>query len=230
MVKLKKTFVFGENKKLIEREVKKLGFLIDRKKPDFIISYGGDGTFLKSEYLYPGVPKLILRNSQICKLCFEVENEVVLRKIKSGDFYFEKFSKLEANFKEKKILAANEIVVKNKLPQHCIRYNIFINEKKLKDEIIGDGIVVATVLGSTGYYRSITDSYFETGIGLAFNNSTEQIDHIVLKEDKKIKIKILRGPAILYADNQEKILDLKVGDEVLIYKSKKYFKLIKIKL
>lgn len=230
MKKLEKTFIFGEDKERLEKEVKKIGFLIDEKKPDFVISYGGDGTFLKAEEKFPQIPKLILKNSRICKLCFSISNKEVLIKIKKGSFYFEKFYKLEAVFKKEKIFATNEVVVKNQKPQHCIRYVIFIDGEQIKEEIIGDGIVVATILGSTAYYRSITDSYFETGIGLAFNNSTEQIDHIVLKENRKIKIKILRGPAMLYADNQEKIFTLKENDEALIYKSKKYFKLVKIKL
>jgi len=79
----------------------------------------------------------------------------------------------------------------------------------LGKEFIGDGLVVATPFGSTGYYRSITDSYFELGIGIAFNNSTEQADSLVVKEQRQIKVLITRGPALLYADNQTKIINLK---------------------
>jgi len=107
------------------------------------------------------------------------------------------------------LVALNEIVIHNKNPQHGIRYRVFLDKTDLGKEFIGDGLVVATPFGSTGYYRSITDSYFELGIGIAFNNSTEQADSLVVKEQRQIKVLITRGPALLYADNQTKIINLK---------------------
>jgi len=94
-------------------------------------------------------------------------------------------------------------------------------------EIIGDGIVVATPsFGSTGYYKSITDSFFEVGIGLAYNNSTEQSDHVVLDENRIISIEITRGPAIIYADNQETSISLNKGDVATIKKSSQTAKIV----
>ena len=89
-------------------------------------------------------------------------------------------------------------------------------------------IIVATPFGSTGYYRSITDSFFEIGIGLAFNNSTEQVDHVVLSDESEIKLKIVRGPAIVYTDNQEKTSTLAEGDEVVIRKARDEMQLISV--
>ena len=45
----------------VKRHLKKHGFSYTRLKPDFVVSLGGDGTFLVAERLYPGVPKLIAR-------------------------------------------------------------------------------------------------------------------------------------------------------------------------
>jgi NAD kinase len=114
----------------------------------------------------------------------------------------------------------NDIILHNKDSRHAIRYNLKVNEKPLGKEIIGDGIIVATPYGSTAYYRSITDSYFELGIGLAFNNSTEQSDHVVLKEDSVVSVTIARGDALVYADNQQDEIDVTEGSEITIRKSK----------
>jgi len=38
------------------------------------------------------------------------------------------------------------------------------------ERVVGDGILVATPFGSTGYYRSITGGQFTDGLGVAFNN------------------------------------------------------------
>jgi NAD+ kinase len=79
--------------------------------------------------------------------------------------------------------------------------------------------VAATPFGSSAYYRSITHSLFQVGIGLAFNNSTEPVDHMVLREDSLIEVTILRGPAIVAVDNNPERVSLLEGDTFLVRKS-----------
>ncbi len=223
---MKKVVIIGDSKTEIEPLVRELGFNVIKKNPDFVISYGGDGTLLKSEFVFPGVPKIILKNSHICKKCSEMTNEKILERIKQNKFAIKKYWKLEALVKNKIIYALNEIVIHNKNPQHCVRYKVFINNEELKGEMMGDGLIIATPFGSTAYYRSVTDSFFEVGMGLAFNNSIEQVDHVILKENRKIKIKISRGPAIVYADTQSDWINVNDGDEILIQKSFRVAKII----
>ena len=189
-----KVVVFGQEKDKINALVEESGLEIVEKNPDAIISYGGDGTIMRSEYEFPGVPKVILRGSHICKLCSNLPNDEVLKRVKDGKYSILEIQKLKAHAKDETILGLNDIVIHNKDARHALRYKIKVNGAPINKEIIGDGIVVSTPFGSTGYYRSITDSFFEVGIGLAFNNSTEQADHVVLKENAKIRIDIIRGP------------------------------------
>src|SRR3989344_2107377 len=234
-----KVILFGRNLNLIKPIITKAGFKIVKSKPDFVISYGGDGTLMQSEYVFPGIPKIILKGSLICKKASCFSNEDVLKKIsakggsafggKKSGFKIKSYFKLEAVAGNKKIIAVNDIVLHNKNARHAIRYRVWINGKEMGKEVIGDGAVIATPFGSTAYYRSITDSFFELGIGLAFNNSTEQSDHMVLKEDSKIKIEIIRGPAIVFADNQENKIILNIGDFVTLEKSSKTAKIVKVK-
>ncbi|MGC9610857.1 MAG: hypothetical protein ABSE68_01400 [Minisyncoccia bacterium] len=223
-----KVHVFGKESEIILDLVKKSGFEVVDKNPDIIASYGGDGTLMRSEFEFPGIPKLVLKNSQVCKLCVDLPNEEILRRVKNGQYKIEELDKLEAETKGRKVTGLNDIVVHNTNPRHAVRYTIFVNGREIGGEIIGDGVVIATPLGSTGYYRSITDSFFEIGIGLAFNNSTEQSDHMVLSDNSEIKIKIARGPAIVYADNQSEAIELKEGDEVVVKKSKETAKIIRV--
>lgn len=215
-----KVLVFGENKAMMERLAARAGFKIVKKNPQFVISYGGDGTLMKAESAFPGIPKIILKDSHVCKKCSTLSNEEVLEKIKKNKFSIEELGKLEVSARGKKLYAINDVILHNKDARHAIRYSFSVNGRLAGRMIIGDGIVVATPFGSTGYYRSITDSFFELGIGLAFNNSTEQADHMVLKEDSIIKIEIMRGPAVIYADNQKKEILLEAGSEVVMKKSK----------
>jgi NAD+ kinase len=124
------------------------------------------------------------------------------------------------------LIGLNDVIVHNKDARRGIRYKVTINNNQESKEIIGDGVVIATPFGSTAYYRSITDSFFEVGLGLAFNNSTEQADHMVLKDDSKISISITRGPALVYSDNKDDFIELENGDSVEIKKAENTARII----
>ncbi len=211
--------LFGDKLNTIENLLIDKGFSIVKENPEFVVSFGGDGTVMKSESVFPGIPKIVLKNSLICKKCSILSNEEVLKKVIKGEYVIENLIKLEVSVKEKILIGFNEVMVHNKDPRSGIRYSLTINGKPLGKEIIGDGVVIATPYGSTGYYRSITDSFTEVGIGLAFNNSTEQADHMVIKDDSEIEIHLSRGPAEVFADNHPEFIDINDGDKVLIKKS-----------
>ena len=211
--------IFGTNKSTIETLVKEAGFTITERNPEIVLSFGGDGTLMRSEVAFPGVPKVALRDSSICKKCSALPNEEILKQLAKGEYTKETLFKLEARAKGKELVGLNDIIVHNKDPRHGIRYHLSVNRRDIGHEIVGDGIVVATPFGSTGYFRSITDSFFEIGIGIAFNNSTERFDHMLVGEESIIEMSITRGPAVVYADNHEDSIELLPGDKVTIQKS-----------
>ena len=221
--------IVGDNYEKIKQLFIDNEYLFDDEKPDFVISYGGDGTLLRSEFSYPSIPKLFIKNTKIGKLAQKKENSEILEKFFSGAFHVKKIKKLEAYINGKKnILAAVEITLHNANPRSGVRYTVRIDNDEIHHELIGDGVIVCNTLGATGYYKSITDSYFETGIGLAFNNSTEQADHLVLRNDRHIFITLTRGPGIIFGDNQEESFSLSEGDAVEFFESKSVFNLIEI--
>ncbi|HEY4498422.1 MAG TPA: hypothetical protein VJA63_02235 [Candidatus Paceibacterota bacterium] len=223
-----KATVVGENYEAILPLLQAAGFEIVEAGPEFVISYGGDGTLVKSEHLFPGVPKIVLKNSAVCKKCSALGNDEVLARVARREYKVEELLKLEARFGEKKLVALNDVIVHNADPRHAIRYELLVNGRSVAGEVIGDGVVVATPFGSTAYYRSITDSFFEVGIGVAFNNSTEPSDHLILKEESLIKVKIARGPAVVYADNWEDSIEIGEGDEMVIQKAAETAKIVTI--
>jgi NAD+ kinase len=196
-------------------------FIIVRKNPDFIVSYGGDGTILFSERIFPEIPKLIVKKSRIFrKYDYTLENlEKILTKIKEGEYILKKEMKLETELGEKRLTGLNEIQIHTKLPIHAIRFSLYVNEKEF-EELIGDGVIFATPFGSTGYYKSTGGKKFNKGIGISFNNLyNKKIRTIVVSEDSTIKIKINRGPAGVFADNFERFFELKENDGIDIKKS-----------
>ena len=222
-----KLLIYGHKTDEIIKQAKKAGFDIVEKNPDMIAVVGGDGTLMKSEKDFPEVPKFILKKSQTSKKGHNLTPEEILEKIIKKEYKIEDEIKIEGIFNGKKIVGLNEIIVHNIDPRQAIRYEIFINGKRAGVEIIGDGVAISTPYGSTGYYRAITDSFFEVGIGVAFNNSTEQSDHMVIKEDSEIVVKITRGKAIVYADNSDEEIILDDNHEILIKKHRKKAKIVK---
>ncbi|MBD3317503.1 MAG: hypothetical protein GF344_17065, partial [Chitinivibrionales bacterium] len=146
------------------------GFTYDPEFPQFMITIGGDGTFLLAEHRYPGIPKLLVRDSLICYKCHNEPIDEMLRIIAEGRYLIKEILKLRAAFNASGPLAANDIIIRNTDPRHALRFRLTIDATSEDDILIGDGVVVATPFGSTGYFRSITRQSFFEGIGLGFNN------------------------------------------------------------
>jgi len=224
-----KIAIFGktpESKAQLNKAVKKSGFIYDEKKPDLIISYGGDGTFLWAERKYPGVPKVLFRFSKICNKCHNLPVEHALALLKKKKYKIKEHTKLQGKLYKTTTYATNDITIRNAVPTHAIRFELYLNGKKYKEEFIGDGLVIATTFGSTGYYESITRKNFKKGIGIAFNNTTTKQKHLVVPEKTKIKVKITRGEALVATDNEPKLHLLIGGKSITITKSKKKAKLV----
>lgn len=216
----------------LEKLIKKHGFKIS-KKPDFVIAEGGDGTILISEREFPGIPKLIIKDSNICNQLPDNHpiNEL-LTKIASNTIEIIEHDKLEAhitqnNKKLKPLVCANEFNIRNQLLIQALRFKLFIDDEEPLDELIGDGVVICTPFGSKAYYKSITKKDFDSGIGIGLNNVTIPKTGIHTKDDRTIKIEITRMPVDFAVDNSINILTLEPGDTIEIKKSKEKMRLIK---
>ena len=197
------------------------GFTIVEGNPDLIVCYGGDGTVLFSERTFPEVPKLIIKTSRVCRKCDYAPDDLknVLSKIKEGNYCLYKKMKLVTEAKGKKLVGLNEIQIHPKLPIHAVRFSLSINGKEYK-ELIGDGVIVATPFGSTGYYEATGGKRFTKGIGISFNNlHNGKIKSFVVPEDSTVKLTVSRGPAWLLADNNKNFIELLAKDALTIRKS-----------
>lgn len=212
-----KLFLHGKNAKNIEPLVQSLGFEIVSLNPDTIISYGGDGTLLSSERKYPGIPKLPVRDSLICRKCANHDETYVLKQLLADKLELKEYRKLHTNIKNGDLFALNDFVIRNEEQIHSIRFKIFLGDMLPPGELlIGDGIVVSTTFGSTGYFKNITGESFTEGFAVALNNTGGKNKVIYLDQDKddkrdgwdKLGFQLVRGKAALTFDNSEDIFHL----------------------
>lgn len=202
------------------------GFEVTEDDPEVIISYGGDGSLLYAERHYPGVPKVMLRNSQVCNLCATVSRDTVLQLLQDHNFDIQEYTKLQLEANGNTRIALNDVVVGHPHVNGTLRAKISIDGKQYGNEILGDGVVVSTPLGSTGYYQSITRSNFQFGLGVAFNNTVRTVSHLVLDENTAIQVEVTRGPGRVAADNDEDQIELSTGDTVQIAKARENAKIV----
>lgn len=211
--------IVGRQTRQLASKARAAGLTVSDANPDVIICHGGDGTLLGAERDFPGVPKLALRIDEECNKCERHVSQRVLEELAVGLLHGSKIVKLSAETGGRRLVGINDIVIHNANVFSGVRYKVWIGGELYSDEIVGDGLVAATPFGSSAYYHSITGGIIRSGIGLAFNNSTEPIDHIVLHEDEIVRVLITRGPAVLGADNNPDHIDLSEGGEVEIRKA-----------
>ena len=217
----KVSVVFKGDPSEIRKALADKGFEIVDVDPDFVVCYGGDGTVLFAERKFPEVPKLIIKTSRACRKYDYALHDLadLLSKIKKGNYSIHSELKLEASAKGERLVGLNEIQVHLKLPIYAVRFSMSVDGKKFND-LIGDGVIVASPFGSTAYYRATGGKAFQKGIGISFNNlHYKKVDSLVVSEDSLVDLAITRGPAWLLADNNEEFIELTAGDSVTIKKS-----------
>jgi NAD+ kinase len=214
-----KVALAGSDAADLGRLIGRVGLEVDDDNPDAIISYGGDGTLLGAERDRPGIPKLAIRHANSARKCPDHEDSVVLARLARGELQPTTLSKIAATAKGRDLIALNDICLEKAIPTSGVRYRVWIGGEQYSNEIVADGLVVASPFGSSAYYRSITRSFFRAGIGVAFNNSTEPVDHLVLREDERLRLMVTRGPARLCYDNAPDPIEMDEGDEAEFYKA-----------
>jgi len=198
--------------------------VVDDAVPEVIVCYGGDGTLLSAERQWPGVPKLPIRNSRKGHRCIPKDPHDVLLGLVDGTLHRGQFMKLEcvvegaAHPEPVPLMAMNEFNLRNKHVNAAVRFRVWLDDEPYgqEDEIIGDGLIVATPFGSTAYFKNITHAVFHLGIGIAFVNTGEAVSHMIVPEDMVVRIEVTRSPAVLAFDNSTHYADLVEGSMLTI--------------
>jgi NAD+ kinase len=203
--------VLGDHLDPVIAALEAVGFeLAGRAAPDLIFCHGGDGTLLRAERMFPGVPKVPGRVGARSRLCPEHRLPAILDRLSRDALPVEVLPKLELRVGAFRAWAVNDVVMHNGNSAVAVRYRVTVRGET-SEEISGDGLVVATPFGSTAYYRSITAGTFTSGLGVAFNNATVPREPLVVADDEVIGVELVRGPAILVCDNDPRGIPMRAS-------------------
>lgn len=157
-VNSEKEFSFKVTKEIMEIAQKfnvKCEVADSKEEYDFIVSLGGDGTFLAANRTFLGTP---IFGINLGHLGFLAEAEIkdigkVVTKLINKEYRVEERGLLEAIVNDKKMIALNDIVISRINVARLLELNLKFNGKRV-DNYKADGLIIATPTGSTAYSLS----------------------------------------------------------------------------
>ena len=211
---------------------------------DAIIVMGGDGTMLRVAHLLNGqeIPVIGVNLGTVGFLTEVVVAEIdtMLDRLFNNDFVIEDRMMLSGNVKNSdgstKLDALNDIVLsrENSLRMNAVR--IYVNNKEF-DTMEGDGILISTPTGSTGYNLSAGGPIVQPDARLMVMTPISPYSlsrrSVIFGADDIITLELLEkrkdteNVGLVSFDGAEN-LTMQVGDKVEITVSDKIFRLIKL--
>jgi len=182
---------------------------VEKSKPDYILSFGGDGTLIHTacQYAHLGIPFIGINVGRLGFLTAAEGNDwqEALDKLIANKVFISERITLEAQVESKSFRAVNEAAIKGLL--RIIDLEIAVNgEKFLK--ILGDGVIISTQTGSTAYSLSasgpIVDPHLDCLLITPINPIGLPIPSVVISPDDEVLIKVVKGDDVsLIIDGQE---------------------------
>lgn len=153
-------FVGDEAYSFVEKLKKAAGLVsVNRARcADIIIVLGGDGTMLRATHKYAVLGKTLLgfyfhpSRGFLSNSVSEFDGEII-RYESYGIFYAPllEVSMRMANGKLKTGVALNEASVKGAASTQTVKLQVSVDDEILLEELMSDGLIISTPLGSTGY-------------------------------------------------------------------------------
>jgi len=207
---MRRILVVGDDRDQACDAVESAGLTVVRSDPDLVLCHGGDGTLLRAERLAPLVPKLPVRIRRHTRHCPSHDLSTMLDRMQRGKLEQEWLDRIELTVGKATFHAINDVVMRNENPALAMRFRLVL-DGQAGAVVTGDGLVVATPFGSTGYYRSITRQSISEGMAVAFNNSTRPRAPVLLEPTAEVRVEVERGPAVLVHDNDTRTVLLRAG-------------------
>lgn len=187
------------------------------------VLYGGDGTLVgewrKFHARKGGKCLLPVRNYGLCKKHLEFYTKFFTTREDSEEDLSVKqflFPILRGEFKDKGLDnyldALSELTIVNADQTAALRFNIKVNGKPIVENVIANGVILATKLGSTGYFKSVARTIFTKGIGVGFICPTYSVPNIVIGAADRIQFELVRrAKVVVTADKLKQEVDAEAG-------------------
>ncbi len=208
---------------------------------DCIITIGGDGTLIQAArgFSHRGIPLVGINRGHLGYLT-QVSRDEDIREMANAlladQYQIEERMMLDGRIirEGKEIvndIALNEIVLTHRDVIRVLRFGVYVNSEFL-NEYTADGLIAATPTGSTAYNLSAGGPIVAPNASMTV--LTPICSHalnarsIVLSADDEICIEVREGSQAAVFDG-DTILELRKGDQVIITKSRRVTRLIRLR-
>ena len=212
---------------------------------DMVLVLGGDGSIIyNKKSKRPIIPvRLVDKNKGISASQGFITNQSILeldkvyKKLEAKEYRIEEYLTLDIYLNDyKKSNAINDIYLNLKEPRKAMRFDVLENGDRLFNyRLIGDGVIVATPLGSTGYNASAGGYILEPTedkIIVTLNNpvgiSEKEKRSRIVDSDSEIEIKVYRPDELWLCVDGDELFSIKSSDKIKIKKSNEMFKIVKL--
>ncbi|MEG0805566.1 MAG: NAD(+)/NADH kinase [Lachnospiraceae bacterium] len=211
-----------------------------------IMVLGGDGTLIRSANATEKmeIPLIGVNFGTMGYLCDIDESNIMqsIKQVMADDYFIEDRMRLEGyNIRGNKLKetmnALNDIVIYRYGNLRVVDYILYVNGQHL-NTFSSDGIIISTPTGSTGYSMScggpIVDPAAKMLLITPISPHTLSTRSIVLNADDEIIVEIGerhlgQKESVIVSYDGETAAELDVGDRVVVRKSDKYTKLLKLR-
>lgn len=211
---------------------------------DCAIILGGDGTFLHGAKALSrgGIPimGINLGNLGFLTAAEQQDTEKAVRQLAEGEYVIEKRTLLSADCVERKDAshkALNDVVIARSGFSRLIRLRLSVNGQAVQD-YQGDGVIIATPTGSTGYSLSaggpVVSPVAKTLVITPICPHMLSARPLVVSEDDRITVEVLKSSrsmeqeAFVTVDGDE-VAGLAVGEHVNIVKAEDTISVVMLK-
>ena len=146
----------------VTRVLREAGTLVTPRRPDLGVVIGGDGVFSRAgssesiPLLFVGARSPAATGSRAYLAAVQFDGLVkALKQIESGDYRVVESKRLEVTKNRRKLgTVFTDVYLQRGAESNCIRYKLKVSGKEvdIEEGAIGDGVVVTTAAGATGYY------------------------------------------------------------------------------
>ncbi len=147
----------AEDVKRIILQTKELSFVEDPTKADIILVLGGDGTLLEAmaSHIDSAAAFLGINTGRLGFLtCVQFDEiQLIGPTLVSENYVVREFSSLQSSNSIDTDTILNEIALVSTLPGRAVRLNVAVDSEPIVT-FTGDGLIVATPMGSTAYNLS----------------------------------------------------------------------------
>jgi len=184
------------------------------------VLYGGDGTLVgewRNHRSQKGGKLLLpVRNYGLCQKHIDLYHKVFTGAEDAPQLKQFLFPVLRGEFKDagldNYLDALSELTIVNADQTAALRFNIKVNGKTVVENVIANGVILATKLGSTGYFKSVARTIFTQGIGVGFICPTYSVPNIVAAPADKVQFELVRrAKLVVTADKLKQEVEAEVG-------------------